>query len=522
MTLDGTLPDGVRSNQLENEMKKPALIALSALMVFGAAAVASASQEENLRLPASHAREYKYIGDNLDPDYQHATPEAREEFRDMKFGVRIHWGLYTIMGQRTGLNGESWMFHNLGYRKRQEYVDSYKDWNPTAFDADRWMKLFQDSGIRVFAITTKHHEGFSLFDTQTRVKRRVRWDAPFRPKIEDCDVAYSVMETPHKRDIIKELTDAGRKWGIKIDLYFSHPDWYDADFRPYSYHPLITKDWLAHATNYGWWYESLIIRPRLLLTPPPTAEERARMLARHRAQLLELVNNYGKIDMICLDMNMGPAVFPHLKETIKMIRKIQPQVMFRNRGIGNYGDYYTPEGFVPGDPANTDMPWMVIYPLGRSFSYEPSVTWHKGTKWIVTNLVDSCAKGGCFMVGIGPDQTGWFHPEAIKELLETGAWLKINGEGIYATRMWEKAWKEGDTRFTRTKDGKTVFAWMMKWPTAGAMQFRSNVLKPKAGSEVRMFGVDAPLKWRMDGDTLVVELPSKPPCDYVQGIKVEI
>jgi len=485
-----------------------------------AATVALTSQQENITLPARELKGTPYIETTPDADYQHATPEAFESFRDMKFGVRIHWGLYTLNGTRLGLDGESWLFHNLNNRRRQKYVDSYQRWNPTAFNADQWMEFFQQSGVRVFAITTKHHEGFSLFDTHTRVKRRVKWDAPGGPKLTDCDLAYSVMDTPFKRDIIKELTDAARRFGIKIDLYFSHPDWYDADFRPYGFDPLITTDWLLHPDNYGWGLKNLLIRPRLLLTPEPTAAERERMMARHRAQLLELATNYGKIDMICLDMNMGPAVFPEIKETIKMVRKLQPQVMFRNRGIGNYGDYYTPEGFVPGDPANTDMPWMVIYPLGRSFSYEPSARWHKGTKWIVTNLVDSCAKGGSFMVGIGPDETGWFHPEAIKELLETGQWLKINGDGIYATRMWEKAWKEGEnTRFTRAKDGKTIYAWMMKWP---GKQFRSRVLRPRAGSEVRMFGVAAPLQWRMDGDELVVDLPAAKPCQYVQGIKVTV
>ena len=87
--------------------------------------------------------------------------------------------------------------------------------------------------------------------------------------------------------------------------------------------------------------------------------------------------------------------------------------MFRNRGIANYGDYYTPEGVIPGDPANTNMPWMVIYPLGRSFSYEPLAEKHKGTQWVIFNLVDIAAKGGNFMVGIGPNGNGQFHPEAL-------------------------------------------------------------------------------------------------------------
>ena len=102
------------------------------------------------------------------------------------------------------------------------------------------------------------------------------------------------------------------------------------------------------------------------------------------------------------------------------IRKLQPNVMLRARGIGNYGDYYTPEGFVPGNPENTNMPWFVIYPLGRSFSYESDPAQHKGGRWIVRNLIDAVAKGGGFMVGIGPDAKGRFHPTAIENLRGSG------------------------------------------------------------------------------------------------------
>ena len=160
------------------------------------------------------------------------------------------------------------------------------------------------------------------------------------------------------------------------------------------------------------------------------------------------IDNYGKVDMMCLDQWLGPEAWSELKETIKMARKLQPDVMFRGRGIGNYGDYHTPEGYVPGNPENTDMPWMVIYPLGRTFSYEANPQKHKGTKWIVHNLIDTCAKGGNFMVGIGPNEKGWFHPTAIEQLEAAGTWLSTNGEGIYSTRAGS-IWKEGDNiRYT--------------------------------------------------------------------------
>ena len=139
----------------------------------------------------------------------------------------------------------------------------------------------------MFAFTAKHHEGFSMFDTQTRVKRRVNWTAPGGPALEDCDLAYSIMETPFHRDVVKELCDAAHKHGVKIDLYFSNPDWYDADFRPYGYHPVTIPDATAHPDLYG--HAPITERRGAIYTiaPDPTPDEEARMNARHRQQLTE-------------------------------------------------------------------------------------------------------------------------------------------------------------------------------------------------------------------------------------------
>lgn len=458
-----------------------------------------------------------YIEKDPQPDYSHASAAAREAFLDMKFGVRIHWGLYSLLHLRP----ESWPFLKMTPEKRQAYQQLYRTFNPLAFDADRWMDLFQRAGLKCFAITTKHHEGFSLFDTRTRVRRRVNYLAPGGPQIEDCDLAYGVMDSPFKRDIIKELCESARKHGIKIDLYFSHPDWYDADFRPYIFHPLQTPRVSQFPEEYGApGYLQAVSNYQTWLAPERTPEETGRMLQRHRTQLSELLSNYGPIDMVCLDMWLGKDVWPELRETVKQLRRLQPEVMLRIRGIGNYGDYYTPEGFVPGDRANTDMPWMVIYPLGRAFSYEPAWRHHKGAAWIVKNLIDSVAKGGNFMVGIGPDETGWFHPRAVKDLEETGDWLKINGEAIYATRTYEP-WREGESVFyTRSKDWRRVYAICTQWP---GRELRLESVPPRAGLQVSLLGSDTPLTWRGEGKGLVVELPAgaRRPCRFAWSFKFE-
>ena len=450
---------------------------------------------------SDHAQVRGYVEEIPQPGYQHASAEAIEAFLDMKFGVRIHWGLYTLWQ----LQGESWPFLRMTRAKRQEYQQIYRQFNPQKFNAEGWMDLFHRAGLQCFAITTKHHEGFSMFDTQTRVKQRINYTAPGGPQIEACDLAYSVMETPFKRDIIKELCDAAHRSGIKIDFYFSHPDWYDADFRPYGFHPLQTRHVFTAPDEYGIpsYIRSMKNRRQHRLALEPTEEETERMVQRHRTQLIELLTKYGRIDMLCLDIWWGKRVWPQLRETIKILREIQPDVLLRGRGIGNYGDYYTPEGFVPSEKDDAVMPWMVIYPLGRTFSYDPDARHYKGAGWIIQNLVSCVAKGGNFMVGIGPDPQGAFHPAAVQELEETGKWLKTHGEGIYATRPFTP-WHEGeDILFSRTKDRRCLYAFCTKEP-AGDLLLRSAPHHP--GMQVTLLGVETPLSWRQQGEAISVSL----------------
>jgi alpha-L-fucosidase len=474
----------------------------------------------NYTLPKNdvHYRQVKdWIEDTIDSGYHHPSTATIEAFRDIKFGVRIHWGLYSITEQ----GGESWPFLKLSNEEKQAYQELYKTWNPTGFNAEEWMKLFSDNGVKMFAITTMHHEGFSMFDTKARVKKRVNWIAPGGPALEDCDLAYSIMETPFHRDIIKELCDAGHKYGLKIDLYFSHPDWYNADFRPYNYHPLQIPDVKEHPELYG-----NAVREPYIIVPNPTPDEEARMMAYHREQLTELLTNYGNIDMICLDQWLGKKVWPQMRQEMKDFRMIQPEVMFRARGIGNYGDYYTPEGFIPGSRENTDMPWFVIYPYGKSFSYIKNDD-YKGVAWIINNLTDIVAKGGNFMLGIGPDAAGRFDPLVIKAIKETGTWLKVNGEAIYATRPLESnLWKEGDNiRYTRTKDKQTIYAISRVWP---GQLLKLKSVEPENGSEIYMLGWAQPLKWKyIQATGLEISLPSelqdesKRPCKMAWSFKIK-
>jgi alpha-L-fucosidase len=474
-------------------------------------------------LPASdvhYQRTRDYVEETPVPEYHWASQAAYERFRDMKFGVRVHWGIYSILG----FPNESWPFLAKSFAQRAAYNELYKTWNPVGFDADAWVDLFQAGGARMFSFTTKHHEGFSMFDTRARVRSRVDWTAAEGPKITPCDLAYSIMETPFRRDVTRELCDAAHKRNMAIDLYFSHPDWYDADFRPYALHPLQTSVSIHDREVQARQKQGAIFT----VGPDPTPAEASRMMLRHRAQLIELLSRYGRIDMVCLDQWLGPAVWPQLRETLLQIRALQPDVMLRARGIGNYGDYYTPERFIPGGKESSPLPWFVIYPLGTSFSYDPNPANYKGEGWIIQNLIDSVSKGGSFMVGIGPDGDGRFATEAVRQLRAAGAWLRVAGEAIYATRERSgDLWRDGDNvRYTQSKDGRTVYAFLLDWP--GRVAYLPSV-KPKKSSAVTLLGSSTSLAWSWDSSKgTTIQVPegmqdeAQRPCQWAWALKISV
>jgi alpha-L-fucosidase len=500
------------------------LASSAALAAISAHSGLAQSPEQAPGSPTSAANGGDHVENAPIADYHWASDSAYEAFQDMKFGVRIHWGIYSIWHR----GAESWPYLSMSFEDRQMYCNLYKTWNPAGFDADAWMEFFKESGVKMFAFTTKHHEGFSMFDTKTRVKSRANWTAAGGPTIESCDLAYSIMETPFRRDIVKELCDAAHKRDIKIDLYFSHPDWYDADFRPYAQHPLQVQSSAKFLDAHDQESTRRMYGKYPVIVADPTDAEVTRMMDRHRAQLVELLTNYGKIDMMCLDEHLGARVWPELQKTLLKMREIQPDVMLRGRGIGKYGDYSTPERVIPKSNDESSKPWFCIYPLGTDFSYEPDAAKYKGTGWIVKNLADIVAKGGGLMVGVGPSPHGEFHPEAIRQMKETGSWLKVNGEAIFATRPLDGLrWAEGSTvRYTRSKDRRFVYAMLLNWPGTTVPPLRS--VRPKPGSKVTLLGSSAILPWKFDpAQGTIVTLPENlqqagnRPCDYAWSLKIE-
>lgn len=468
----------------------------------------------------------KYPGyRGVDEDYLHAGKQALERCWDWKFGIRIHWSLYSI----TGNGEESWPLTSAKGSSpvfRQQYEELYKWWNPSLFNADEWMELFLRAGLKFFVFTTKHHDGFSMYDTRTKVKKRLIHTGPDAGKIVDCDLHYSIMETPFKRDIVKELVEAGRRRSLGIGLYFSHIDWFDPDFR-------IDQWNYQRDTNY---------------TRQSDPEGFRRMIARHREQVKELCSNYGRIDLLSFDMGFPGGIKgiddcslglgtehkirDELVKTVKMARRLQPQMLLRRRGIDPYGDYKTPERVVPDSPEavaeGQGMPWQVIYPGSRHFSH----IWgdeYKPASWIIENLADITAKGGNFQVGYGPGPDGRWDPHIVQRLEEVGDWLKVNGEAIYATRPC-KNFKEGkNIRFTRSKDHKFIYVIILNWPQLpfSNVWLKLKSVRARRGSSIRMLGLGHNFQYTQEERVLSIQIPEwladpeKQPCKHAYVFRIE-
>jgi alpha-L-fucosidase len=431
----------------------------------------------------------------VDPDYRHAGEVALERWMDWKWGLRIHWGLYCMFD-----GSESWIItkHSNDKQWQQNYYASYQQFNPQGFDADEWMNIMQQAGMKYFSFTAKHHEGFCMWPTKTLQKGfRKGPDGAY----EDVIDHYSIAETPFKRDIVAELVKAGRAHELGVSLYYSHIDWHDWDFA-----------W----DNRNFWYDPTF-------TKKSQPERWAAFIQKERDQITELLTWYGPIDTLCLDINWPKEAQEDCNDIARLARKLQPNVMLRNRGIDDYGDYETPEGSIPSDPNNMKRPWQVIYPCGTGFSYKKNDT-YKSREWVLESLVDIVAKGGNFQVGFGPDPDGKWPKEMIDRVSYVGDWLKVNGECIYATRPYLRYHEGTDLRFTRSKDKTFVYVISLRWP---GETLNTRMVKAKEGSKIRMLGVNGELKWRQDATGLTIELPkelqdeAKRPCRQAHAFKIE-
>ena len=319
--------------------------------------------------------------------------KAREWFQDAKFGLFVHWGIYSLLSK-----GE-WVM----YRDKipvAEYEKLASQFNPVKFNPDEWCKIVKDAGMQYITITSKHHDGFAMFNS----------------KVSDYDI---VDRTPYAKDVLKMLSDACKKHGIKLFFYHSHLDWHHPDYYPRG----RTGNYESGRPDSGTWYKYLDYMD---------------------AQIAELCTNYGKIGGIWFDGWWDKKDGDwRLGKTYRLIHKLQPQAMIGNnhhRAPFDGEDFQIFEKGLPGkDPYSTDktvsmLPLETCETINKSWGYNKDDKDFKSTKELIHYLVKAAGNNANFLLNVGPKPDGTIQDEFKERLSEMGKWLRKNGESIYGTR----------------------------------------------------------------------------------------
>jgi alpha-L-fucosidase len=428
-----------------------------------------------------------------------AKQRGRDRFNENKYGMFIHWGLYSQCGGiwkgekmedgGTGPKVAEWIMRRKEI-PRAEYAQLAKTFNPVRFDADEWVAVARAAGMKYMVITSKHHDGFALFDS----------------KVSGFN---AVKATPFRRDIIRELEQACKRGGIAFGVYYSHAlDWCDggdSGMKDYCYHD---KPRQAMFPNY--------------FDPAPVRFDDY-IAEKSLPQVRELVANYD-LEEIWLDT---PIYIParHSFEFYKTIYEANPEILVSQR-IGNgFGDIGTPGDNVIPDEASENT-WEGIATTNNSWVYKSYDEDWKSPEETLFWLLENVSKGGNFLLNVGPDGTGTIPPKSVENLLEVGKWLKVNGEAIYGSRPW-KVTHEGPTGismkgtehrskkgfklevssedfwFTR-KDGKLYVIAMVR-PAGQTVAVKS--LKGTAISGIRVLGRSGGVRWEEKSDAVEITLP---------------
>lgn len=447
---------------------------------------------------------------------------SREWFRSAKFGMFIHWGLYAIPagvwhGKRIHDMRDPHIAEWLMYSAeipRNEYAALAKQFNPTAFDAEAIVSLAKAAGMKYIVITSKHHDGFALFDSKVST--------------------YDVMDaTPFKRDIIKELHDACQKQGIAFGVYYSQNlDWYDGTDDRAAYT-------IKHHPEYPEWRKTL--GANTWDPSPNTFEEYLQQKA--YPQVKELMTQYPGMKMLWYDMPY------RLKEEesfefYKIPYEIQPQILINERVGFDFGDYTIPgDNTIPEAYAHLTKPWETVGTFNNSWGYNSYDNDWKSPEEVLYWLVEIVSKGGNYMLNIGPTGKGEVPAPSVNSLQTIGRWLAVNGEAIYDTQPWKIA-KEGPSNlifhgtedreargfqnnftaqdFWFTQKDHRVFAISLGHGKERNIIIRSLPKKEYKVKEVKLLGASTPLSWQQKADGLQVTLPETLPGELGYALEITL
>lgn len=453
------------------------------------------------------------------PDPNPVIQERLEEWKDLKFGLLMHWGTYSQWGVI-----ESWTIcpedfdWTTGARKEGIADDNYSDYvkayenlkttfNPVKFDPEKWASAAKYAGMKYMVFTTKHHDGFCMFDSKYTDYKITDKESPF--------------SSNPKSNIVKEVFSAFRKENLWIGAYFSKPDWH---------------------SDYYWWRRF-----------PPSDRNCNYSIAKHpdqwkkfvdftHNQIDELVSDYGKIDILWLDgaqvqKTTDEEVKKYLSAVdqgsrwtrnpqsqdidmprlVKEVRLKQPQLIVVDRAVpGEQQNYLTPEGVIP--ETGLPYPWETCMSMGTTWSYKVNDK-YKTTNEIIEQLVDIVSKGGNYLLNVGPRPDGELEPVVYQRLKEIGDWIKTNGEAIYGSRMFTVFGEGEKIRFTQTKNGDTKYIFLFDFPEKKQLLTKITFSK---NTKLQLLGSKSNLLWKQKGDAVEVSIPAslKGVSDNVWVIKV--
>jgi alpha-L-fucosidase len=437
-----------------------------------------------------------------------------DQWHGYKFGLFMHWGTYSQWGVVESWSicpeDEGWTQRHGPYASNYfEYKKAYENlqttFNPQNFHPEKWVVAAKNAGMKYVVFTTKHHDGFSMFDTKQTDYKITSPKTPFSSNA--------------RSNVAKEIFNAFRKENFLIGAYFSKPDW--------------------HNENYWWPY--FPPKDRNVNYDPKKYPERWNAFKKFTYnQIQELMTDYGKMDILWLD---GGWVRPlstvdknvewergitfdqdiDMKNIATMARTHQPGLIVVDRSVGGeFENYQTPEQEVPDKPLS--FPWETCMTMGNSWSYVPN-DHYKSAHDLVQLLIKIVSRGGNFLLNIGPGPDGDWDTSAYARLKDIGEWMKINSEGIYNSKP-VAPYSSGNIFFTQADDEKNIYAFYLsdKNEVILPAEIKIDSFSINKRSAITLLGSSKKLKWKTENNDLIIAIPSslqkKPVDNYAAVFKI--